>query len=184
MEHPITPPPVGPARCLGSRSYEDGEWHWREGCDDCQRRIVRAGEGWITPPPIIAFECEYRIGPDEIVALEALLMTNLTPNDLSHLSDEEFLALCPQGEHAPGPEPLSPAAQAVLDAAFETDFDIDFANLDASIKATINNIAAAAIRALADQVVPPDPCGDDCCITQCEEIRAAILTIATELKGQ
>ena len=32
-------------------------------------------------------------------------MTDLTPNDLSHLSDEEFLALCPQGEHAPGAEP-------------------------------------------------------------------------------
>ena len=32
-------------------------------------------------------------------------MTDLTPNDLSHLSDEEFNALCPQGEHAPGPEP-------------------------------------------------------------------------------
>lgn len=44
-------------------------------------------------------------------------MADLTPNDLSHLSDEEFNALCPQGEHAPGPEPLSPAAQAVLDAA-------------------------------------------------------------------
>jgi hypothetical protein len=29
-------------------------------------------------------------------------------NDLSHLSEEEFIALCPQGEHAPGPEPLSP----------------------------------------------------------------------------
>ena len=28
------------------------------------------------PPPIIAFECEYRIGPDEIVALEALPMTD------------------------------------------------------------------------------------------------------------
>lgn len=36
-------------------------------------------------------------------------MTDLTPNDLSHLSDAEFNALCPQGEHAPGPEPLSPA---------------------------------------------------------------------------
>jgi hypothetical protein len=43
-------------------------------------------------------------------------MTDLTPNDLSHLSDDEFNALCPQGEHAPGPEPLSPAAQAVMDA--------------------------------------------------------------------
>ena len=26
----------------------------------------------------------------------------LEPNDLSHLSDEEFLALCPQGFHATG----------------------------------------------------------------------------------
>ena len=43
-------------------------------------------------------------------------MTDLTPNDLSHLSDAEFQSLCPQGEHAPGPEPLSPAAQAVMDA--------------------------------------------------------------------
>ena len=32
-------------------------------------------------------------------------MADLTPNDLSHLSDEEFLALSPQGEHAPGPAP-------------------------------------------------------------------------------
>lgn len=44
-------------------------------------------------------------------------MTDLTPNDLSHLSDEEFNALCPQGYHETGPaESLSPAAQAVKDA--------------------------------------------------------------------
>jgi hypothetical protein len=43
-------------------------------------------------------------------------MTDHIPNDLSHLSDAEFHSLCPQGEHAPGPEPLSLAAQAVLDA--------------------------------------------------------------------
>ena len=76
------------ASCLGSGSYEDGEWHWREGCDDCQRRYGWAG-GWIDPPPIIAFECEYRIGPDKNAA---------------------------QGEHAPGPKPLSPTAEAVLDS--------------------------------------------------------------------
>jgi len=40
-------------------------------------------------------------------------MTDLIPNDLSHLSDAEFFALCPQGHHAPGPEPLSPAALSV-----------------------------------------------------------------------
>lgn len=43
-------------------------------------------------------------------------MTDLTPNNLSHLSDAEFNALCPQGEHVPGPEPLSPAAKVVHDA--------------------------------------------------------------------
>ena len=89
---------------------------------------------------------------------------------------------------------LSPAAQAVLDAAFETDFDIDFANLDASIKATINNIAAAAIRALADQVVPDidEPewgaCNEMHCdielFTDHQRKRAAILAIATELEGR
>ena len=30
-------------------------------------------------------------------------MTDHIPNDLSHLSNAEFNALCPQGEHAPGP---------------------------------------------------------------------------------
>jgi len=40
----------------------------------------------------------------------------------------------------------------------------------------------AALRALADQVVPPDPCGDDCCILQCEQIRAELLAIAAELE--
>jgi hypothetical protein len=69
-------------------------------------------------------------------------MTDLTPNDLSHLSDEEFMALCPQGHHAPGPEPLSPAAQAVRKAYYSTDDDLAGPAL------------AAALRAAADQVVP------------------------------
>ena len=72
-------------------------------------------------------------------------MTDLTPNDLSHLSDEEFLALCPQGEHAPGPEPLSPAAQAVFDAY-----------LNAPCGAPRRVWVAAALRALADQVAPTE----------------------------
>ena len=81
--------PNNSARCHGSGSYEDGKFYWREGCDDCQRRVAWTREALITPPPIIAFECEYRIGPDKNAA---------------------------QGYHAPGPEPLSPAAQAVLDS--------------------------------------------------------------------
>ena len=42
---------------------------------------------------------------------------------------------------------------------------------------------AAALEAAADQVVPEEPCGDDCCITQCEQIRAELLAIAAELKA-
>jgi len=49
---------------------------------------------------------------------------------------------------------LSPAAKAVLDAALETDFEIDFTNLDATLKASMKTVAAAALRAVADQVVP------------------------------
>ena len=42
----------------------------------------------------------------------------LEPNDLSHLSDEEFMALCPQGFHGTGDfEPL--ADEAILALAEE-----------------------------------------------------------------
>ena len=108
-------------------------------------------------------------------------MTDLTPNDLSHLSDEEFIALCPQGEHAPGPEPLSSAAHAVLDAYFT---HADLLNREVSHKEMI----AAAIRALADQLRLELPLGDtdaDAGVFAAHQaITAAILTIATELEGQ
>ena len=102
-------------------------------------------------------------------------MNDLTPNDLSHLSDEQFYALCPQGEHAPGPEPLSPAAEAVLDAALPHQVH--------------RYAAAAALRALADQVVPhpgryPMNSYMDGVRDAKQDVRAAILAIATELEGQ
>ena len=114
-------------------------------------------------------------------------MTDLSPNDLSHLSDEEFNALCPQGEHAPGPEPLSPAAQAVDHAIAARIY------LLGEI-APSKQVAAAALRALADQVVPERLL----CTRTAEErtlyhegrldaairFRAEILAIATELEGQ
>jgi hypothetical protein len=65
---------------------------------------------------------------------------------------------------------LSPQAQAVLDAV-------------AFAEPGLYSSLAAALRAAADQVVPPNPCGDDCCITQCEQIRAELLAIAAELEG-
>tara|TARA_R110000868_G_scaffold182598_1_gene423565 strand:- start:1931 stop:2143 length:213 start_codon:yes stop_codon:yes gene_type:complete len=44
-------------------------------------------------------------------------------------------------------------------------------------------IAAATLRAAINQVVPPDPCGDDCCITVCEEIRSDFFSIVTKLEA-
>ena len=101
-------------------------------------------------------------------------MTDLSPNDLSHLSDEEFNALCPQGEHAPGPEPLSPAAQKVLRAAGDS---------EPGIHATI----AAALRALAEQLRLELPLGDtdaDAGVFAAHSaICATILAIADELES-
>ena len=51
------------ARCAG---VGDGEEGWREGCEDCLRRTSPAtGDRVVmmTPPPIIAFWCEYLIEP-------------------------------------------------------------------------------------------------------------------------
>ena len=96
-------------------------------------------------------------------------MTDLTPNDL-----------CLQGEHAPGPEPLSPAAEAVLDAALPHQVH--------------RYAAAAALRELADQVVPDidEPewgaCNEMHCdielFTDHQRKRADTLAIATELEGK
>ena len=118
-------------------------------------------------------------------------MTDLSPNDLSHLSDEEFNALCPQGEHAPGPEPLSPAAQAVKDATQALYGDDMTRRMAWPLDLPV---VAAALRALADQVVPERLL----CTRTAEErtlyhegrldaairFRAEILAIATELEGQ
>ena len=106
-------------------------------------------------------------------------MADLTPNDLSHLSDEEFNALCPQGYHAPGLEPLSPAAQAVLDAYWET--------FNAPLEGAIHRPLAAALRALADQLRLELPLGDtdaDAGVFAAHHaITVAIRAIATELEG-
>ena len=149
-ERRLEVPSVGIARCLGSGSYEDGKFYWREGCDDCQRRYGL--RDWIDPPPIIAFECEYRIGPDKNAA---------------------------QGEHAPGPKPLSSAAQAVLDAVFDH-WPGGYNHPGKPL------CVAAALRALADQVAPSDavePRNNLPMAMECQRIRAEILAIAGELEG-
>lgn len=48
------------ARCEGVN--EEGEW--REGCENCARRLAASDGARVvrmTPPEIIAFECEYLI---------------------------------------------------------------------------------------------------------------------------
>ena len=113
-------------------------------------------------------------------------MIDLTPNDLSHLSDEEFIALCPQGEHAPGPKPLSPDAMAVLDA-FLNGCICNSADNSVAFQADRNGLAAA-LRALADQLWLEMPLGDtdaDAGVFAAHHaIYATILAIATELEGQ
>jgi hypothetical protein len=115
-------------------------------------------------------------------------MTDLTPNDLSHLSDEEFNALAPQGYHAPVPATaLSPGAQAVLDALY-----LEELNGPQQLMARAH--AAAALRAAADQVVPREEWPDqsigfadwNLATERCEQrknIRAQLLAIAAELEA-
>lgn len=51
------------ARCAGVGDDDEG---WREGCDDCARRLSESTSEvsvWMLPPAIIAFSCEFRIEP-------------------------------------------------------------------------------------------------------------------------
>ena len=99
-------------------------------------------------------------------------MTNpLEPNDLSHLSDEEFLALCPQGFHGTGDfAPLSPAAKAILDAYFT---HADLLNREVSHE----EMLAAAIRAVVLQCEYCDDYGTSFIDPK------DLLTIATDLES-
>ena len=115
-------------------------------------------------------------------------MSDLTPNDLSHLSDAEHNALAPQGYHAPGPATaLSPAAQAVLDAVAS---QMEGGWISPEFIPYEARKIAAALRAAADQVVPhpvhPSVYMDCCEYSDMQTragIRADILAIAAELEG-
>ena len=84
---------------------------------------------------------------------------------------------------------LSPAAQAVLDAVSDKYRTFVFIEYDDenpfALKNPASKIAAAALRALADQVASPIP--DDCrydVFNRQLDIRAKLLAIAGELEGQ
>ena len=50
--------------CPGDGSSENGQWHWREGCGDCQRRLrPDPADGVVEPPAVIWSECELRVEP-------------------------------------------------------------------------------------------------------------------------
>lgn len=64
--------PADVARCRGTGSEENGEWYWREGCADCLRRTSPPPNPervlYMSPPPILVFDCEYLIEPNPITA--------------------------------------------------------------------------------------------------------------------
>ena len=75
-------------------------------------------------------------------------------------------------------QPLSPAAQAVLNALLEAKFGKGAVELGFPVMSVIlGRELAAALRALADQVVPANGSRKN------NEIRAEILAIAAELEG-
>ena len=76
-------------------------------------------------------------------------MTDHIPNDLSHLSDAEFNALCPQGEHAPGPAmtDISSAAKAILDELHYHFYRVYSTHIVGAVY---------ALRVAADQLNPSD----------------------------
>lgn len=53
------------ARCDGEWVEDGADSGWREGCETCLRRTAPRPQycSFISPPPIIAFECEYLIEP-------------------------------------------------------------------------------------------------------------------------
>jgi hypothetical protein len=55
--------PADVARCAGYLA----EAELREGCEDCLRRTSGHTPGnrtlWMSPPPLVVFECEARIAP-------------------------------------------------------------------------------------------------------------------------
>jgi hypothetical protein len=78
-------------------------------------------------------------------------------------------------------KPLSPAAQAVLDAAFSA-----YWSAEQEAPNDEGMIAAAALRAAADQVVPDDavePRNYLPMAMECQRIRRELLAIAAELEA-
>ena len=91
--------------------------------------------------------------------------------DLTAAESEELLLMC---GHAAGPEPLSPAAQAVLDAVCDnTEPDCD-----------TQHLIAAALRAAAEQCQIEWNYHPDYPETEWVVVASDLTAIADELEGQ
>jgi hypothetical protein len=72
---------------------------------------------------------------------------------------------------------LSPDAQKVLDASM--------VHSGPAFETIVRRMLAAALRAVADQVMPTNALyARSCCESACEYIRADLLAIATELEAE
>ena len=89
-------------------------------------------------------------------------------------------------------KPLSPNAQAVLDTALDAEFCIEFSDLEATMKASVQRVVAAALQAAADQVVPERDMPLQRCFGEDgtyadwnarDDVRNDLLSIADELEG-
>lgn len=103
----------------------------------------------------------------------------MTDQIMETLTNEEHERLLLMSEHAIAP-PLSPAAQAVLDAWNNEWSKGSFCHDQRSI--------AAALRAAADQVVPPERKECECFTNEAIRlnrmtVRSHFLAIAAELEG-
>ena len=205
MEHPITPPDelvaqwlkqfYGPTTMLGPLAPGEASLHvavaaarWGanqelEACCEWMRERGLHPEYWRDlrdarrpKPPSEADLALAKLTPLELLAQSM----GHSPDDTIRRALERLKKLEGQGEHAPGPEPLSPAAQVVLDAYFT---HADLLNREVSHEEMI----AAALRALADQLRLELPLGDtdaDAGVFAAHQaIYSAILTIATELEA-
>jgi hypothetical protein len=103
MAKPLSP--AAQAVLDAARRQLDIEWRF---ADAVAAAVLCAAADQVVPesrfgPPENAAAAQREITRSELLAIAAELEGNAAePADLSHLSDEQFFDLCPQGHHAPG----------------------------------------------------------------------------------
>ena len=107
----------------------------------------------------------------------------MTEQLMDNISNEEHERLISISEHAIFP-PLSPAAQAVLDAVAKAQLGSCYTQFESIAAAALRAAAAAALRAAADQVVPHEYLIGSDYEAACRQLtRLQLLAIADELEA-